>query len=253
MTPGMIRVRRRMIEIGEIWFDEQPTQPLPDVLVLRQRYAPPGGDDYTTQRSLVNDLTVSEETLWSGLGNTCRYKVRRAKERDGVVCASFDQPTDQQIREFADFYAAFAKQKDLQPEKIDKLIATARVNRLHLSMASSNGEAIVWHSYVVTRSVARLANTASLFRSDDPERRAVIGRANRMLHWNDMMEFKKAGLEKYDWGGVFIDETIPEQKNINSFKREFGGVERGFFGGIQGISLQGKLYLAARRLLRRDN
>jgi CTP:molybdopterin cytidylyltransferase MocA len=102
-----------MIEIGEIWFDEQPTQPLPDVLVLRQRYAPPGGDDYTTQRSLVNDLTVSEDVLWSGLGNTCRYKIRRAKERDGVVCASFDQPTDHQIREFADFYAAFAKQKDL--------------------------------------------------------------------------------------------------------------------------------------------
>jgi hypothetical protein len=68
-----------------------------------------------------------------------------------------------------------------------------------------------------------------------------------------MIEFKKAGLEKYDWGGVFVDESIPEQKNINSFKREFGGVERGFFGGIQGISLQGKLYLAARRLLRRDN
>lgn len=250
MTPGMIRVRRLMTDLGEIWFDEEPIAPLPDVLVLRQRYTPPERGAYTTQRSLINDLTLSEDELWKGLGSTCRYKVRRAKDRDACVCAMYDQPTDIQIHAFATFYEEFAKQKSLPLERLDKLAATARVGRLRLSTASRSGDTIVWHSYVVTGEVARLASTASLFRSDDPERRSIIGRANRLLHWNDMLAFKEGGLEKYDWGGLFVDESVPEKRNINNFKREFGGVERDFFGAIQGVSLQGKLYLLARRLLR---
>ena len=49
----------------------------------------------------------------------------------------------------------------------------------------------------------------------------IIGRANKRLHWEDWMYFKKLGISTYDWGGVFAYNS---DNGIDKFKEAFGGV-----------------------------
>jgi lipid II:glycine glycyltransferase (peptidoglycan interpeptide bridge formation enzyme) len=51
----------------------------------------------------------------------------------------------------------------------------------------------------------------------------MTGRANRLLHWEDILYFKNQGYEIYDLGGITLDESNKEGQAIAKFKRCFGG------------------------------
>jgi lipid II:glycine glycyltransferase (peptidoglycan interpeptide bridge formation enzyme) len=53
--------------------------------------------------------------------------------------------------------------------------------------------------------------------------RNLIGRANRLLHWYDMLMFKNRGILRYDMCGIDITQRTPETTRIAQFKRGFGG------------------------------
>ena len=59
-----------------------------------------------------------------------------------------------------------------------------------------------------------------------------------------MLAFKEAGFSLYDWGGLFIDESRPEAKRINDFKRQLGGKEVNYYEFVRPMSFLGRLYLA---------
>ena len=94
-----------------------------------------------------------------------------------------------------------------------------------------------------------MLHSASLFRGKAAADRAVVGRANRWLHWRDMLEFKRRGLQRYDWGGMFEDESVPEQASINSFKREFGGAATRTYNCTVPLTFWGKADRTVRKLL----
>ena len=63
--------------------------------------------------------------------------------------------------------------------------------------ALPSGEVVVWHSYALAGNRARLLQTASLFRdSRSSAERNAIGRANRALHYEDMIAFRSAVLNR---------------------------------------------------------
>jgi len=91
-------------------------------------------------------------------------------------------------------------------------------------------------------------HSASLFReySDTPTRN-LIGRANRNLHWHDLLRYKEAGVPLFDFGGWYDGRDDEEQLRINAFKEEFGGrVVREFHCAVP-ASLRGRIVLFARR------
>src|SRR5437660_11434665 len=61
-----------------------------------------------------------------------------------------------------------------------------------------------------------------------------------------MLHFKEAGLECYDWGGVFADESTPERAGINQFKRMFGGQRVVHYECTVPATPRGRLWLALR-------
>jgi hypothetical protein len=71
----------------------------------------------------------------------------------------------------------------------------------------------------------RLIRSASLFRETGHEERQKIGRANRLLHFHDILLFQQEGLGLYDLGGYYPDKAPlnAELKRINEFKESFGG------------------------------
>jgi hypothetical protein len=67
---------------------------------------------------------------------------------------------------------------------------------------------------------------ASLHLEVDKKKAALIGRANRLIHWEAIKYAKKKGIKEFDWGGLWSEEEAKRDKmkrGINSFKLSFGG------------------------------
>ncbi len=162
---------------------------------------------------------ADEQTLLNNFPEETRYEIRRA-ERDGVVCSSENDPD-----RFISFFNRFAETKKLYP--IRKKIYFRDKSCFLITKASAGKEDLVMHSYILDPQGkrARLLQSASLFRKEqDPGRRSLTGRANRLLHYHDMVILKKSGVRLYDVGGYAKETTNRELRQINNFKDELGGV-----------------------------
>ena len=242
----MIRIDGRGAVYGEVWFDEEPHGDSGvDIVLYHQREAPIANARITPFLSLVTDLSVGEEAIASEFGKDCRYKVRRADTKDGLQAEIVLDP-ESRLDDFGEFYDEFARQKSLPPCDRQWLRAACKARQLALTSASRDGEALIWHAYVIAGKTARLQYSASPFRDRDKDYRALIGRANRWLHWKEMLRFRELGLERYDWGGLFEDESAPEHAGVNQFKRDFGGRPERTYNCTVPVTLRGRVYLPLR-------
>jgi len=160
---------------------------------------------------------------------------------------------ESRLDEFQAFYDAFAGEKSVAPSYRRWLVAACKARQLVLTSASRNGEALVWHAYLTSGKAAWLQYTGSCFRNKENDYRALVGRANRWLHWKEMLRFKEMGIERYDWGGLFEDESIPENAGINKFKKDFGGQPVRTYDCTLPVSLKGRIWLPLREAWRRRN
>src|SRR5437899_3383063 len=247
----MICINGRGAVYGEVWYDEEPlSDSRVDIVLYRQRQAPIADAQTTPFPSLVTDLADGEDAIVAGFGKDCRYKIRRAETKDGLRMEFITDP-ESRLAEFRAFYDAFARQKSLEPSGHQWLVAACKARQLALTSASRNGEALVWHAYVMAGKAAWLQYTGSCFRNRDNDYRALVGRANRWLHWRGMLRFKEMGMTRYDWGGLFEDESVPERAGINKFKKEFGGQRVRTYNCTVPVTLKGRVWLPLRDAWRR--
>jgi hypothetical protein len=243
----MVKIQGRFTSYGKVWFDQEiPSDPGVDLLILHQRSSPIAGRNNGVFMTLVSDLTLDEQDLFSTFNRTTRYKIKRAETKDDLTFAHFGEPLPH-LGEFCEFYDAFARQKGLYPCYRPELAALGAQGRLSLSSASREGEPLVWHAYVTIDDTASLLYTASHYRDKHNEQRALIGRANRALHWRDAQAFKRLGFRRFDWGGMFEDESDPARASVNTFKRDFGGALVRMYGCTIPVTAKGRLVLLARR------
>jgi len=247
----MIRINGRGAVYGELWYDEElPGNPGVDIVLHRQSATPIANVQAVPFLSLVIDLSVNEDAIADGFGETCRYEVRRAETKDGLSMEFIVDP-ESRLDEFRAFFDAFATQKSLAPADPRWLVAACKARQLALASASRNGETLVWHAYVMSGTTARLQHSGSYFRNKENDCRALVGRANRWLHWRTMLRFKGMGMERYDWGGLFEDESVPERAGINNFKRSFGGRRERTYDCTLPVTFKGRIYLPLRDAWRR--
>jgi hypothetical protein len=258
----VIRIQGRVVVYGELWFDEEPPENAAlagvDVLVYRDRAEPvPNSWPYRGRpvdrplHSLRTDLDPAPEAITARFDETCRRHVRRAERQDGLQHELLADALAG-LGEFTEFYDAFARQKGIWLADRHWLTRTAEAGQLLLSCASRGGERLVWHAHLRAGRTAQLAYSVSLYRGTGDDYRSLIARANRWLHWRDMLEFKAAGLRHYDWGGMFVPESTPEEAGINRFKRSFGGHPIRAFQCAVPVTLRGRLWVAVRSALRRQ-
>ncbi len=238
----MIRTPGKGISYGEIWFDEEPEAPLPDILICRQRSQPWPSAQCEDFYTLLLDLTQDEDTLFNAFGKDNRYKIRRAATKDIGTSAFLDKPSGA-LDAFCQFYDEFATAKGVGQVYRKWLDQAACAGKLILTRAGQGSDVRVWHAYVVSGSRARLLYSASLFREQDKILQALIGRLNRWLHWQDILEFKRRGVRIYDFGGLFSDESSAAAAGINRFKEEFGGVRSLNYDCTAALTWKGRMYL----------
>jgi hypothetical protein len=242
----MIRYKGRATVYGELWYDEAvPNEPEVDIVVHRQRTAPLSGATTTPTLTLAIDLRTEQSAIMAAFGKDCRYKIRRADTKDGLSLAFVREPAHR-LEEFCGFYDEFADQKGIGHADRQWLRAACDAGRLVLAACVRNGEALVWHAYLVSGHTARLQYTGSCFRGRSTDYRSMVGRANRWLHWHVMLRFKDLGLVCYDWGGLFEDESAPERAGINRFKKEFGGETRRRYDCVVPVTVKGRLWVPIR-------
>jgi hypothetical protein len=241
---AMVLIRNGVLRVGEVWFDEEPGVPPPDIVRHRQRPRAGDGPGWRPFTTIVLDLTLPEATLLAGLKKDTQYAVRRATTKDGLVYRPADIAGPDDLEPFAGFYDAFAARKGLAPLDRTILRAYAAANVLDLSCVSdADGAPLVWHAYYRGTDRVRLLHSASHFReSDDSAYRAMLGRANRFHHWQDILRFKKEGITVYDLGGWYAGHEDEEKLRINKFKEEFGGTLVETYDGERALTWKGRLY-----------
>ena len=221
------RKRLNFLKIADVYFAETTEVDLPPVDIAQFVQFQKRTTRSTEFLTLHVDLTQDEGALFAQLRKNTRYEVRRAENKDGVVASSCCAPSEQDLAAFGRFYDSFAEAKNLPRCNLPKLAAQRDHDALWLtSAASPDGDVLCYHAYLVDPPRCRLLHSASHFRaSEDPTSRSLIGRANRYLHWKDILLFKQHGFFIYDLGGLSTNENDPKLKNINEFKRGFGGAE----------------------------
>jgi hypothetical protein len=164
------------------------------------------------------DLRQDMAVILKSFDKGTAYEVKRA-EKEGVICAVLND-----IPLFVIFFNDFAHAKKIRTITEREMIAYG--NNVVVTGCTHGNDYMAMHSYIVDKQLkkARLQYSASSYLGhESKEKRAVIGRANRYLHYKDMEYFKGQGFEIYDLGGYASGTKNKELIGVNSFKDSFGG------------------------------
>lgn len=168
--------------------------------------------------TLINTLSGSEtELLRSFKKNTVYEIVRSIKEKKVEIDS---QAT---MDDFIPLYNQFASNRGWRNYKV----RTEMLNNFHVTTSKLDGKVVIAHLYFLDHNSKRVCLEASVSNLDsinDLHEKALIGRSNRHLHYSDMLYFKQAGFEYYDFGG-YDNHNINDKKKIgiNKFKEGFKG------------------------------
>jgi hypothetical protein len=168
---------------------------------------------WVDDKTLVTDLATLP-TLLSRLRSNLRRDIRRALNEDGVV-----REVGWTVEQIVEFHRDHDGSNPNRPSPFT-LGRLHDAGRLSISVAMVEGEALVVHANVEDFPRVRILQSYSKRKqADSPERYALIGRANRALHYQDMAAYHEAGYTEYDWGGY---SGVPGN-GIDIFKASFLG------------------------------
>ncbi len=242
----VIQNRKGAVRILVAYFSLPSPLPGCDVIRLRNTLTrPPDGRwGLREARTVLLDLSQAEEKLLGEMNEGTRYEIRRAQRKDNFSWSEPVVPDETEIARFQQRMTAFAAGKGI-PAPAKDFLRQLRVQRsFHLSGISAPelGE-IVTHAYIGSGDRMRLLYSVPMISRDAPSTAALVGRANRLLHWIDICSFQKAGRKLYDLGGVHLDGDVPELASIARFKLGFGGQVVTEYKCIRGQTWLGRLAL----------
>jgi hypothetical protein len=249
----MITYRSRFLTRAEVWFDDEATENAGiDWILYRQRSGAVRGAKSRNFYTRLIDLSQSAEELSAGLSEDTAYKIRRARDRDGIICEWHDAQDPAVISRFEEIYKLFAGKKGLAGLNRPLMESRAAAGALDICSAKdAKGNTLVYHAYYRNSRRASQLESPSLYRTfSDSTTRNFCGRANRHLTWNNILRYKAQGLKSFDFGGWYHGSD-PDMLNINEFKRGFGGKITREYQCEQIVTLKGRVVLAVARLLER--
>lgn len=250
-----ISYRKKFLKVNQIWYPGNVTifellrqKRKGDILFVHGmpvRETKGRFREWQEYHTCMNDLTVTEEHMLMGINKAVRYQFRRSEKDNIEICfyAKEDiRRSPKLLSEFADIYERMYQSKGsnikFNMAAVKKYLETDAVI---FSAVRHEGELLVFHSYICDSKDTRLLHSASCFREESADQ-SMIGRANKRLHWEDMLYFKQKGLLWYDWGGI---SDFDNPNGIDEFKLKFGGEKITYYNVFAGNTLLGKLAVMA--------
>jgi hypothetical protein len=234
------------VRIADCFFDEAPVTVRADIIRCHQQSRPLTGWDCTLFHTRLIDLRQSPDQILAAMEPDNRRSILRSAKKDSLAhCWLGDRNTSllQGVFRLQDRSSALKGQPRTNRTR---LTAMWQARSLDISvMRDGSGKPLVWRIYYRGTRRARNLYNGSLHRAvHDSAQRSLIGRAHRYLVWMDILRFKNAGLDTYDFGGWYTGNNDIDKSKINLFKKEFGGTIEESFNCVRGITLRGKLILA---------
>lgn len=194
--------------------------------ILRSQNSPPVEKNYIIDSgyTILTDLRESEEELLQKTRKKVRYEINRAR-KEGIAIdyyESKDLENNSLISEFENAYLNFCKtinNADVLKAYSESKIKSYISNKCILVSTAIKDKCTVYHVYVFDEKNVVLVYSVSDFRDKDVDQ-YVSGMANKLLHYEDMLYFKRKGIVNYDWGNISSKEAPNE---IDNFKLSFGG------------------------------
>ena len=243
----------RFLVRGEVWFDSEPGQARVDWILYRQRSHAVPGARWRYFHTVVLDLNQSAEALQQQMHNSTAYKIRRARDKDKVVCECRNPVSCEMLDGFEEEYKRFAAIKGLTPLDRPLLDQLAKDGCLELSHVKDHGgKPLAYHVYYHSPDRSCLLHAVSFYQLlSDSVARNAMGRANRYLYWRDILRHQEQGLKLFDFGGWYPGSTNHELLEINRFKEGYGGRVVREYNCEKIVSLKGWMVLTIASLLRR--
>ncbi len=172
--------------------------------------------DMQSREILVMDIIKSEEELLAGMKPKTRYNIRLA-EKKGVRIRIMNYELgikNDDIDKFVDLVKITAQRDKITPHPESyyrKMLETIPAENLKLYVAEYNDKRIA------ANIIIHYGNTATyLHGASDNEFRNVM--APYLLQWQAILDAKKAGLIKYDFGGIKTGDIKHETCDKNSWE-----------------------------------
>lgn len=244
--------RRWFLRIGEFWF--QGNGGLPDSDIIRYMHVerPVEGARCEQWHTLMIALSKDEAEIFKGMDEGTRYEIRRAQTKDDLSYSYLCVASMDDMHEFIAAYERAARANDALPQiNAQRLSLMARAGLLDLSLVRDReGRTLTWHVHVIAAGTVRQFYSLSAFSTyADQQSRRMCGRANKLHHWLDMLRFREAGCDKYDFGGICRETTDAKKAQISRFKAGFGGEEATTYNCVYPRTVMGRIALAGWRVL----
>lgn len=241
----MVKIEKKIhgTKLITVWFAEKEIKDKGILIYKESKVAIGKSNPFYT---LISDLTEDADAIMQHFTKNCRNLVRRGyKENVQTNYLSGEKLGDKEITEFIEFFTQFWNSKGVEFKEADslkqELMKYSESGSLYITQALVEGEVVVYHTYICDDRCARLLHSASLYRTsdmDDNKKRNLIGIANRMLHYEDMLYLKNTGLKEYDWGGAGKEEEVA---SITEFKESFGGTPQTYYDCEKTVGLKAKI------------
>lgn len=227
----MVKISKKVhgVPMIQVWYADEAIKENGIINYRQARFCPK--KDYSIFETLITDLTEEEDEIIARISKNGRYEIRRAqKENVKTIMKMGKEITSEDIKEFTSFFTQFWQSKGVDytdgPNLEKEIMQYVKEDCFAITIALIADKPCVYHTYILDGERARLYHSASLYRVEEDVPKSLVGMANRYLHKEDMMAFKKMGIKQYDWGGAGTGEEVA---SITEFKKSFGGTNKQYY------------------------
>ncbi len=174
--------------------------------------------DTQPKEVFIININKSEDVLLAEMKSKTRYNIRLA-EKKGILIKSYSYE-NRDNKYFSDFLRLtkiMAKRQGITPHPdvyYQKMFEQIPVGILKLYIAEYQGKIVATDLIVFYKKTATYLHGAS-----DDEYRNVM--APHLLKWREILDAKKAGCNKFDFGGIKLESKNNNWQGITRFKLGF--------------------------------
>ena len=201
--------------------------------------------------TLITDLMDDEDTILNSFTKTVKYEIKRSLTDDiniTILGADELKINKEFLADFKNTYISFCQicgDKNLEKVYNEKHINNYIDNDCIMISCARYENGKVYHLHVFDKETALLVYSASDFRNENVDRN-LAGRANKLLHFNDIKYFKEKNMLFYDWGNI---SSYTEPNGIDKFKISFGGRHIQIKSFFVGNTFIGKILVLFKKIL----
>lgn len=252
----MLRTIERIgcFRFERIWFQKEIIKVKSDAHVLRymrlENIEEKKRANADKAETLWTLLDKDSNELMSEMRKQVRYEIRRAEKEDIEIFyySSKDIINKSLLDTFEKAYNHFCEISGREYVKSffnkKRVKSYADYNGIIMSEARFE-KGKIYHIYVADGNLALLHFSVSDFRNKDVDNN-LAGRANKLLHYKDLLFFREHGYNVYDWGNV---SSFENPNGIDNFKISFGGVPKVVYSVYIANGFIGKFLLMVKAIL----